>query len=199
MVVEIGNSYHPQAHLPRNSITWQAGASMGREGVDQNCEFRIHILAVTEDVSLSFDRYRKDAGKLGKWSGVSKPTDSRILFTLTVVRDDAISPFSLMEGNYEEVSDGKPTGGVIRMKLKGQDIFETEARNSSGKTEWTGNIKMDISHNPPTGKGTYTYSEKPDSGQHQLTIDASGDLKIAGKNTSAANGKSFQTVWKRKI
>lgn len=200
MVVEIGSSYHPQAHLPRNSITWHAAASLGREGFDENCEFRVHLLAVTEDVSVFFDRYRKDAGKLGKWRGVSKPTDSRILYTLTVVRDDSRSPFSLMEGDYEELSDGKPTGGVIRVKLKGQDILETEARNSSGKTVWTGNIKMDISRNPPNGRGTYSYSGKPDSGQHQLTIDAtSGDLIIVGKNTSATDGKTFQTIWKRKM
>jgi hypothetical protein len=105
-----------------------------------------------------------------------------------------------MEGDYEELSDGKPTGGIIRVKLTGQDIIETEARNSSGKTVWTGNIKMDISLNPPDGKGTYSYSGKPDSGQHQLTIDAtSGDLMIAGKNTSATDGKTFRTIWKRKI
>jgi hypothetical protein len=83
MVVEIGSSYHPQAHLPRNSIRWQAGASLGREGLDANSEFRIHLLAVTEDVSSSFDRYKKDSGKLQKWPGVPKPTDSRILSTLT--------------------------------------------------------------------------------------------------------------------
>ncbi len=200
MVVEMGSSYHPQAHLPRNTSSWQAGASLGREGFDADCEFRIHLLAVTEDVSSSFDQYRKDAGKQGKWHGVSKPPDSRILSTLAVVRDDSRSPFSLMEGDYEELSDGKPTGGVIRVKLKGQDILETEARSSSGKTVWAGNIKMDISHNPPNGKGTYSYSGKPDSGQHQLTIDAtSGDLIIAGKNTSAADGKTFQTIWKRKM
>jgi hypothetical protein len=155
---------------------------------------------VTEDVSVSFERYRRDAGKLNKWTGISKPPDSRILSTLTVVRDDSISQFSLMEGDYEELSGGKPTGGVIHMKLKGQDTLETEARNSSGKTVWTGDIKMDTSHNSRNGKGTYSYSGKPDSGQHQLTIDAnSGDLIIEGKNTSSVDGKTFQTIWKRKM
>lgn len=50
MVVDTGSRYHPQAHLPRDSATWEATAIIGREGTqDANHRFKICILGVTED------------------------------------------------------------------------------------------------------------------------------------------------------
>jgi hypothetical protein len=38
------------------------------------------------------------------------------------------------------------------------------------------------------------------SGEHNLTIDAAtGDMKIEGKNTSHAGGKSFESLWKKRV
>lgn len=199
LVVDTGTHYHPQAHLGRAG-SWQATSTLGRSGdFDANREFVIHILAVTQDVSNAFEQYLKDAGKQGKWPGVPKPPDGRVLSTLRVVRDDSASPFGFMEGVYDEWSKGVATGGMISMKLNPPDHFATEATNRTGKTEWTGSIKMDISSNPTQGKGTYSYSAKADSGEHRLMVDAAtGDLRIEGKNTSQPGGKSFQTVWKRR-
>jgi len=81
-------------------------------------------------VSNGFDRYRKDAGKKGKWPGVPKPADldGRVLATLRVVRDDSVSPFNFIEGVYDEWSEGVATGGVIHVKLNGADHLATELR-----------------------------------------------------------------------
>jgi hypothetical protein len=89
---------------------------------------------------------------------------------------------------------------MIRMTLNGPDNFATEAQNRSRVTEWTGSIKMVIFSNSIRGEGTYNYSGKADSGEHRLTVDAAtGDLMIEGKNVSHPGGKSFQTVWKRRV
>jgi len=105
-----------------------------------------------------------------------------------------------MEGVYDEWSEGVATGGMIRMKLTPPDHFATEATNQTGKTEWTGSIRMSIFSNSTRGEGTYKYSEKADSGEHRLTVDAAtGDLMIEGRNVSQPRGKAFQTVWKRSV
>ncbi|MGO9402996.1 MAG: toll/interleukin-1 receptor domain-containing protein [Terriglobales bacterium] len=202
VVAEGGTHYHPQAHLSRSENAWRADVYIGRskEGADANQEFSVHVLAVTEDVSNAFQRYRKDAGKRNEWRGVPKPPDSRVLATLKVVRDDSTSAFGFIVGVYDEHGpDGAPLGGMIRVKLTGPDSLATEAQNQAGKTEWTGSIKMEIFSDPIRGVGNYNYLGKADSGEHSVMVDAAtGDLKISGKNLSHPGGKSFQTVWKRR-
>lgn len=202
VVAEIRPRYHPQVHLPGASGAWQASVILGGAQIstDANHEFTIHVLAVTEDVSKAFERYIRDAQTEKKWPGVPVPPQPRILATLKVVRDDSVSMFDFMKGVYDEyLPDGKATGGMMTMMPSNGDSFATEAKNQTGKTEWTGSIKMDVFSTQIRGEGSYSYSGKPDLGEHRLTIDtATGDLNIEGKNTSVPGGKSFQTVWKRR-
>ena len=99
IVVDVGNKYHPQHRVVRTEKTWQAWISIGRStpGMDANAKFGVHVLAVTEEVNDSFEQYRKDSAKRKQWTGVPKPSDSRILATITVIRDDAASPVRLSE------------------------------------------------------------------------------------------------------
>jgi hypothetical protein len=202
VVAETGARYHPQVHLPSASGAWQSSVVLGGPptSLNANHEFTIHVLAVTEDVNSDFERYLRDAGKLKNWSGVPVPPDSRVLSTVQLVRDDSISVFDFMEGVYDEyLPNGTATGGMITVKLSGADSFATEAKNQTGKTEWTGSIKMAAFSQEIRGEGAYSYSGKSDFGEHRLTTDAAtGDLKIEGKNTSAPGGQPFETVWKKR-
>src|SRR5262249_1491446 len=59
LVVETGGVWHPQIRLTSGAATFQANVSIGRSGSDAGEEFPIHVVAVTEDVTSSFERYRK--------------------------------------------------------------------------------------------------------------------------------------------
>jgi hypothetical protein len=202
LVVEVGARYHPQKRLSRDAIAWQATVILGREhaGVDSSSKFPVHVLAVTGSVTSAFERYLTDGQKRKEWSGVPKPPDSKVLATVQVVRDDSATIYRFMEGVYDEHgADGTATGGMVDMKLSSPDIFATEAKNRSGKTEWVGTVRMVESSEPLRGEGTYTYPGRTDSGVHRLTIDATtGDLEVAGRNVSTPGGSSFHTVWKRR-
>jgi len=203
LVVEVGNCYHPQEPLSRNAIGWQATVTIGREklGADSSCEFPVHVLAVTESVSNAFERYLTDGERRKKWAGVPKPSDSKVLATVRVVRDDSASMFRFMEGAYDEHrADGTATGGMVVLKLSSKDTLVTEAKNRSGKTEWAGTVKMVESSKPLWGSGTYTYLGGTDSGEHRLTVDAAtGNLAVEGRNVSTPGGNSFHNIWKRRV
>lgn len=200
LVVETGARWHPQVRLQRAVGTFQTTVSIGRAGLDGGHDFPVHVVATTEDVTSSLERYLKDAVRLRNWPGIPQPVDSRVLATITVVRDDSASVFSFLEGVYDECGvDGKASGGTVTLKMIGADTISTEARNSAGLLEWTGKITLTASGEEVAGKGTYTYQGKADSGQHEIVFDGSTRaLNIIGKNTSQPNGKVFEAVWKRR-
>jgi hypothetical protein len=203
LVVAEGTArFHPQVRLSRNSGAWHASVILGgpQPSLDVKHEFTIHVLAVTEGVSKAFERYLSDAVKLKKWAGVTIPPQSRILATLRMVRNDSVSMFDFMKGVYDEYKpDGTATGGMINMTPNNGDSFATAAKNRAGNTEWTGTVNMAVSSQQIRGEGPYSYAGKSDSGEHRVTVDAAtGDLNVAGKNTSEPGGQSFQTVWKRR-
>jgi hypothetical protein len=200
VVVETGTLWHPQPQLPRGATTFQTIVLIGRAGLDGGQEFPVHIVAVTEDVTNSLERYLKDAARLKNWPGIPNPTESRVLATIRVVRDDAASIFSFLEGVYDEYrADGKTSGGTVALQMTGADIVSTEARNSAGLLEWTGKIKLTASGDEVAGRGTYSYKGRSDSGQHEIIFDRSTrGLNVVGKNTSQPNGEGFDAVWKRR-
>jgi hypothetical protein len=159
LVVETGALYHPQRRISPGALSWQTTVSVGRSqaGLDASHEFLIHVLAVTEEVGDRFERYRTDSAKRKEWHGVPKPLESKVLATVRIVRDDSASMFRFMENKYDECTLSETTGAVIRMKVNGPDSLITEGVNPSGKTEWTGNVKMAAFPNSIRGEGTYQY------------------------------------------
>ena len=90
LVVESGPRYHPQGNkLSTNSTAFEEFVFIGRDNDDYGSEFLVHLLAVTEDISKSFERYRQDASS-NQWPGVPKPTQgSRVLATVKVIRNNS--------------------------------------------------------------------------------------------------------------
>jgi hypothetical protein len=131
----------------------------------------------------------------------NKPAESRILATVSVIRDDNASMFGFLEGAYDEQrSDGISTGGTVTLKLASRDAVDSEARNSGGRSEWTGSFKLAASSDKITGQGQYQYLGKIDSGKHDMTVDqATGNLKLTGRNTSSPEGKPFAMLWKKRV
>lgn len=201
LVVEAGSKYHPQRRLPKGAVAWQEIISIGRSqtGLDANCEFPIHVIAVPPDVDEAFERYQSDASRTKTWRGVSRPPGSKALATIRVLRDDSASKFEFLAGSYQERTiDGKPTGGVINVAKDGSEHFTTAARNPKGEVEWNGEFSIVATSTPFSAKGVYSYTAKADSGEHHLSIDAAtGDLQVDGQNTSHPTGKSFRSIWKR--
>ena len=199
-VVDVANRYHPQDHVVRSEKTWQAWLSIGRStaGMDANAKFGVHVLAVTEEVSEGFERYRKDSGRRKLWLGVPKPPDSRILASITVIRDDAASPVGFLNGSYDEFrSDDRKTGGVIQLSTSSTSV-STEARNDKGDVEWNGKLDLQPLSKPVQLDGDYKYVGKADHGRHKVIVSGeSGDLTIEGKNAETG-GKSFHMIWKKK-
>ena len=94
LVVENGPLYHPQGtKLPTDSGVFdRAPLTIGGVSDGHLREFTIHALAVTEDISKSFSRYQQGSASFKKWAGVPKPaTDSRVLATVKLIRDDSTS------------------------------------------------------------------------------------------------------------
>jgi hypothetical protein len=93
LVVETGTAFHPQVQLSTESGAFQATLVIGAVNEVPGHEFPVHVLAVTEDVSKAFTRYRLDSVSFKKWVGVpkTKPIDSKVLATVKVIRDDSAS------------------------------------------------------------------------------------------------------------
>jgi hypothetical protein len=157
------------------------------------------VLAATEAVGGTFRQYVIEGNRNG-WTGVPIPSDSKVLSTVLVVRDDSATTFQFLEGDYDEYrSDGEPTGGTIRVKQRAVEEFETEARNKAGRMEWTGSIKIQLSSTLVQAEGFYRYSDSTESGRHLVSVDAySGNIKVEGTNLSHPGGAHFETVWKRR-
>jgi hypothetical protein len=200
LVVETGSGWHPQVRLPRGAATFQGVVSIGRAGHDNGGEFTIHIVAVTEDVTSSFEQYRKDAAVLKNWPGVPIPSDKKVVATVRVRRNDSASMYSFLEGDYDEYrADGSISGGTIKLKVDGADAVSTEARNNAGNPEWTGTITFTASGTGVSGVGTYSYNDKSDSGQHEVVLENSSCcFNVVGRNTSRPNGRVFNAIWKRR-
>jgi hypothetical protein len=172
IVVEANSIYHPQHHVVRSQNTWQTWLSIGRStaGMDAHSKFGVHVIAVTEEASEGFERYRKDSAKRKQWHGVPQPTDSRILAKITVTRDDAASPVGFLNGSYDEFrSDNTKTGGVIRLSTSSTSV-STEARNLKGDIEWTGKLNAEPSSSPVQLDGDYKYVGNAGQGQHKVIV-----------------------------
>jgi hypothetical protein len=91
LVVETGKVYHPQAQLPAGGGAFQASVFIGSPNDNHGQVFPVHVLAVTEDVSKAFQRYRQDSATFKKWRGIPKPEDCKVLATVKIIRDDSAS------------------------------------------------------------------------------------------------------------
>jgi hypothetical protein len=92
LVVETGAAYHPQRQLRTDRGTFRERVIIGRKNTDHGQEFTVHVVAVTDDVSRAFNRYREDSASFKTWGGVPKPAaDSKVLATVKLIRDDSAS------------------------------------------------------------------------------------------------------------
>lgn len=107
--------------------------------------------------------------------------------------------FGPMAGEYEEetIPGHAPTGGTIRIKVKGTTL-NVEAINKTNTVEWRAMIHMSTL-NPGVGEGAYLYEKnKTDSGVLRIQrLPATQDFIVRGSNTSDPKGADkFNTLWR---
>jgi hypothetical protein len=105
--------------------------------------------------------------------------------------------FKRLEGQYEHYSltGTKYEHWLTTLRYKGERLLATHSQ--SDREEWWGHIVMSEDM-PGFGSGSYQYTDREDTGLHQIQVDPMRDVVyVHWRNTSHGNKRESTYVWRR--
>ena len=95
----------------------------------------------------------------------------------------------------------EPTGGVVELRYRIGNRFRTRTQQKDPERDWEGVLRLEKFGEHITGRGTYSYLHRDDTGIHRVILSPKTHcFNVSVENTSHPEGlKDTKIVWRPQL